>query len=457
MAIQDYSGLLSGVITPQEQLEADQAQGTSLSNTIGKIGGTAAFYAPQRNRQAVGGLGRILGIDTRNPQEQVQEQVMGLLQANTVESLGQAVQLLQQAGDTQGSFKVMQAMQAMQADASSEAAQRAFLAAQFPGQDLATAAGTDLTTAQLDALGVRNKTAREAEETAHTEAAQLEQRRRGALTAIANSNLSEQNKLIYSDGVRRGVITDFDKLFDDILKPTTTAPLSPYGKSLVDMGQTPGTPQFQAAMLAEQARVTAVPRQTPQEQLGSLDAAMRAYPTYDKVVTGIGVTNRANSLLDSEIANPTNESQQKQLIVGLQRELSGLFDSNTRAAEEINRFISSKTVARGLADWFNSAISGDVTKDTIDELKEITNAISLELNKEMNGIRGYISDTYGAYTSPEVLDRWTAAQRELTAPYVPGGSPQNASQHIESLLDKYSGSPTITFNADFEAPSLSGQ
>ena len=104
---QDLLGLLSGVRTPQEKLTADINEGNQAALLTPGRGGIA--MAPRRQRRVTEGLGRILGIDTRNPQEQVQEQVMQLLQANTPESLAQAAQVLHQAGDTEGALKVMQA------------------------------------------------------------------------------------------------------------------------------------------------------------------------------------------------------------------------------------------------------------------------------------------------------------------------------------------------------------
>jgi hypothetical protein len=139
MATQDYSGLLSGVITPQEQLAADQQRGIDLANL--QPGRAGLALSPGRSRRVTEGLGRILGIDTRNPQEQVQEQVFQLLQAGQVE---QAAQILQQVGDTEGALKLL-------ASAKNQQSQQTNLRFQ---RDAAVAAirSSNLPQAQQDAL-----------------------------------------------------------------------------------------------------------------------------------------------------------------------------------------------------------------------------------------------------------------------------------------------------------------
>ena len=90
MANELLQGLLSNLLTPVDPREAQRAEGARLVSMMNTPGAAATYYAPQRAADFTKGLGQLFGMDTRSPQELLQEKLKG---ADMSTPAGQAAML----------------------------------------------------------------------------------------------------------------------------------------------------------------------------------------------------------------------------------------------------------------------------------------------------------------------------------------------------------------------------
>ena len=90
MANELMQGLLSNLLTPVDPREAQRAEGARLVSMMNTPGAAATYYAPQRAADFTKGLGQLFGMDTRSPQELLQEKLKG---ADMSTPAGQAAML----------------------------------------------------------------------------------------------------------------------------------------------------------------------------------------------------------------------------------------------------------------------------------------------------------------------------------------------------------------------------
>ena len=90
MANELMQGLLSNLLTPVDPRVAQRAEGARLVDMMNTPGAAATYYAPQRAADFTKGLGQLFGMDTRSPQELLQEKLKG---ADMSTPAGQAAML----------------------------------------------------------------------------------------------------------------------------------------------------------------------------------------------------------------------------------------------------------------------------------------------------------------------------------------------------------------------------
>ena len=83
MAQIDIQGLFKDVL-PNEAIE-DKAEGLRQADLVGTLGGMAAYYGPQRERQLRGAAGGLLGVDLRSEPEKAREELQKLGRPQTDE------------------------------------------------------------------------------------------------------------------------------------------------------------------------------------------------------------------------------------------------------------------------------------------------------------------------------------------------------------------------------------
>lgn len=157
------------------------------------------------------------------------------------------------------------------------------------------------------------------------------------------------------------------------LSPAQQEAASTYGKQLVDAGYIPGTPEFETQMKVynqKEVEGKGVNRTVKQmnslEQVDFLNSAIMGDPLYKDAAVRVDKINMADNVL------PAAKRNNSQAITTLQRTLSDLFNSDTRAASEIERFISGN---RSLLQSFNELVSmsvfGEATPEQIANYEEI--------------------------------------------------------------------------------------
>lgn len=148
---------------------------------------------------------------------------------------------------------------------------------------------------------------------------------------------------------------------------------SAFGKQLTDAGYIPGTPEFEAQMRVynqKEVEGKGVNRTVKQmnslEQVDFLNSAIMGDPLYK------AASVRQDKLALADNVLPAAKRNNSQAITTLQRTLSDLFNSDTRAASEIERFVSAnKSLLQSFNELSSMVVFGEATPEQIANYEEI--------------------------------------------------------------------------------------
>lgn len=157
------------------------------------------------------------------------------------------------------------------------------------------------------------------------------------------------------------------------LSPAQQEAASTYGKQLVDAGYIPGTPEFETQMRVynqKEVEGKGVNRTVKQmnslEQVDFLNSAIMGDPLYK------AASVRQDKLALADNVLPAAKRNNSQAITTLQRTLSDLFNSDTRAASEIERFISgNRSLLQSFNELSSMVVFGEATPEQIANYEEI--------------------------------------------------------------------------------------
>ena len=76
----------------------------------------------------------------------------------------------------------------------------------------------------------------------------------------------------------------------------------------------------------------------------------------------------------------------------IERTVSELYNADTRAASEIERFLEGKGLPRTAADWFGSKFAGEITPESLNALEGLATLVNEISQREVDGlVNGYLS------------------------------------------------------------------
>ena len=173
-----------------------------------------------------------------------------------------------------------------------------------------------------------------------------------------------------------------------VVKDEKTKALSVWGKKLADQGYIPGTPEFEEQMrvvnLKEQDAIgksVTVNEMNSMEQKEFLGDAIQSDPNYDAAVQMEAKLSKANSVM------PAARKGERPAITLLQRTISDLYNSDTRAASEIDRLVSAnKSLTETVTDAGTQFVFAELTPKAISELQTILNNADTLINNTKNSI-----------------------------------------------------------------------
>lgn len=141
--------------------------------------------------------------------------------------------------------------------------------------------------------------------------------------------------------------------------------LSPAGKLLVDLGFEPGTETFQAQLQVVSDSAAAPEAPSKRESLTGLSDFVASGEAFQSYTQTINQADRALNALSG-----SGEIPQK--IALAQRTVSEIYNGDSKAASEIDRFVAARGFAQGWEDFFARLSGGVGGQTTLDALKDIS-------------------------------------------------------------------------------------
>ena len=111
-----------------------------------------------------------------------------------------------------------------------------------------------------------------------------------------------------------------------------------------------------------------------------------ALPTYMDMEKLTTASNKTLGALDLYDQSDKTESSRSELLRVIERSSSDLFNGQSKAASEITRFLEGKGIKRSVQDWFTTVIGGDLSPDSVANLREIATLAEKFSNTEKNRI-----------------------------------------------------------------------
>lgn len=208
-------------------------------------------------------------------------------------------------------------------------------------------------------------------------------------TLVANHGYDNANKFIKTRNLQ-----DLGPRLDS----KVTEALSTWGKRLQDGGYKPGTPQFQEQMrIVNQKNIDAIGKQVTVNQMNSLEQkeflgqSITSDPRYDSVLEMESKLSKASSVM------PNARRGERPAITLLQRTVSDLYNSDTRAASEIDRLVNAnKSITETVTDAGTQFVFGELTPQALTELQNILNNANTLINDTKRSI---VTDKLGLFES----------------------------------------------------------
>jgi len=196
---------------------------------------------------------------------------------------------------------------------------------------------------------------------------------------------------------------------------------SAHAQRLVEEGLVPGTPTFQFRMNEYNKNAANLTAKTlsPIEQVAILNNEIRNSSTHQRTEEDIATVRRIQDTL------PLLDGTNPQAFTVVSASIPMLYQTNARAASEIDSFRSRKSITSSIGDWVVLAAGDTATKETKDNLKELVTILDKSLTaqyaKEVDSVRR----GYTGMVDQQLLDTWYSNQlMDFTA-------------DTESLVDSY--------------------
>ena len=208
-----------------------------------------------------------------------------------------------------------------------------------------------------------------------------------------------------------------------IAEKNNTVSLTNDGKLLVESGMVAGTPEFKAAItdiLAKKGTLRNI--QTPMEQRQMLTGFIQSDKQYLKAKEKLLMVGDAFNLLPS-----VRVGGQKETAL-LERTVSEVYNSQTKAVSEIDRLVSKGSWGRGMQDWINNGFRGTPSAASVDEYENVLTIMDTAMRSVVNGVVDTQAGIYGDLMTGDNLAKSTenlrvSSQREATVTDTDLGTP----------------------------------
>ncbi len=181
---------------------------------------------------------------------------------------------------------------------------------------------------------------------------------------------------------------------------------SAHAQRLVEEGLTIGSPEFQTRMNEYNQNVAKINTRplTALEQASILNDDLRNSSTHKKTEEDIATLRRIQDTL------PLLDGTNPQAFTVVTASIPMLYQTNARAASEIDSFRSRKSITSSIGDWVALAAGDTATTETKENLKELVTLLDRSLTaqyaKEVDSVRR----GYTGLVDQQLLDTWYSNQ-----------------------------------------------
>lgn len=235
---------------------------------------------------------------------------------------------------------------------------------------------------------------------------------------IASYDLSQKGKPTpaqYAESLKVFTQESVDTYYNTPPSERTTGMLTPleapsrkaastFGKQLVDQGMQPGSEefidhmrQFNEATIKGKTQQTIRQMSDPMKQAEFVEKAIISDDLFKMAQKSDDAARKARSVL--------GEAKRKggEALSILQRSLSTVYESNSRAASEIDRLIrDNKSIARSFEDFTNKLVSGQVSAETFKNYETLLASAERNIREQKTEVVDRKMGVYGSYLTDEV-------------------------------------------------------
>mgnify|MGYP003648710792 CR=1 FL=1 len=184
-----------------------------------------------------------------------------------------------------------------------------------------------------------------------------------------------------------------------IAEKNEAGPLTNDGKLLVESGMVAGTPEFKAK-LTEIINKKGTLRniQTPMQQVQMLSGFIQDDPQYKFAKARLVKVDDGFDALS--LLRDGNEKSRPLL----ERTVSEVYNSDTRAASEIDRLVNTGSVGRRMRDWITGGFQGQPSEATVSDYEQLLSSMDSAMRDTINGVVDTNAGLYGDLMTPTHLE-----------------------------------------------------
>lgn len=186
-----------------------------------------------------------------------------------------------------------------------------------------------------------------------------------------------------------------------------------------------GTPEHQEAMTNYLNRANVVKNvSTPMQQTEQVSNYITKDKTYLNAKDVLTKVNNGLRLLEAAEDSPANNEKAATL---LERTVSETYNSDTRAASEIDRLVKDRSWSRSIDNWLNNGLRGVPSGATLEEYRDLLVIMEEAMVNAANGVVKQQTELYSEYIDEDVTSNLVSAYALSTTPRkTPDGSNEEA-------------------------------
>ena len=240
-------------------------------------------------------------------------------------------------------------------------------------------------------------------------------------------SFAEQADLI-SDGFRPDNVERFAKTGEvSALGPKSEDQkntLTEFQKTVIASGVEEGSEEYMRHMAARSEMMSSGDTELDVvSQMQTLSGALQKDPVYKQNSKIASDSSKVISTIDAIKRRMAAGEPVSELNRVLERSASELFNSDSRAASEINRFLEGKGVTRAFGDWFSTQVAGELSVDTLNAIQAVADQAKTASTAEANKKVDQQVSLFRGVADKRVLE--SLANNMRVGPPLPANYPKN--------------------------------